>query len=237
MKDVLIHLAGLLEFASQDSYRRLSLLHDVERTVSPWIDSLNLEFLEKDGKSEHREDLLRLRDLFRDFDALSLEEKRQRVQKAQGILTRFLQEKEKSQPALPITSALLRLREPVHYLKGVGPRIGELLARKGVHTIEDLLYFLPRRYEDRRQVIPIAHAVPGKRATIQGRIVEARLRQHRFRKTFDAVIEDETGRLLASWFRGNPVYLKFTLKPGQLIIFTGEIRIFNNQKRDRKSVV
>ncbi|HLW54405.1 MAG TPA: hypothetical protein VKW06_16330, partial [Candidatus Angelobacter sp.] len=44
---------------------------------------------------------------------------------------------------------MLELSTPVQYVKGVGPRIGEILATKGIHTVGDLLHYLPFRYEDR----------------------------------------------------------------------------------------
>ena len=44
-----------------------------------------------------------------------------------------------------------RLSTPIQYVKGVGPKLSKILERKGIQTVEDALYFLPRAYEDRRQ--------------------------------------------------------------------------------------
>ena len=53
------------------------------------------------------------------------------------------------------------LSSRVQSVHGVGPRIAELLAKKSLFTIEDLLYFLPRRYEDRRMICRITESIPG----------------------------------------------------------------------------
>jgi RecG-like helicase len=44
---------------------------------------------------------------------------------------------------------------PIQFVKGVGPRLGEKLAARGIRTPHDALYFFPKDYEDRRKVIPI----------------------------------------------------------------------------------
>jgi len=45
---------------------------------------------------------------------------------------------------------MLELTTPVQYVKGIGPRLADVLAAKGIHTVDDLLHYLPFRYEDRR---------------------------------------------------------------------------------------
>jgi ATP-dependent DNA helicase RecG len=56
---------------------------------------------------------------------------------------------------------MLELSTPVQYVKGVGPRIGEVLAAKGIHTVGDLLHYLPFRYEDRLNPRGISELRPG----------------------------------------------------------------------------
>ena len=71
------------------------------------------------------------------------------------------------------------LATPLQFLKGVGPRRAADLARAGLHTIEDLLYRFPLRYEDRSRLQPIASLKPGVKASITGRIVHTALRSTR----------------------------------------------------------
>ena len=56
------------------------------------------------------------------------------------------------------------LSSEVQFLKGVGPRVALTLAAKGLHTIEDLLYYLPFRYEDRLNPRSIEQLQPGEMA-------------------------------------------------------------------------
>ena len=61
---------------------------------------------------------------------------------------------------------MAELTTPVQYLKGVGPRLADLLAAKGLHTVEDLLYYLPFRYEDRLNPRGIAELREGEMASV-----------------------------------------------------------------------
>jgi ATP-dependent DNA helicase RecG len=93
--------------------------------------------------------------------------------------------------------AVSSLADPVTVLRGVGSERAALLARLEVRTIVDLLRLGPRRYEDRRQLDPIAalalHAV----ATTHRRIVAQGVKywKQRQRSLFEFVLEDGTGRL------------------------------------------
>ena len=60
------------------------------------------------------------------------------------------------------------LQTPLRYLKGIGPKRAEQLAAFGLQTVEDLLYHLPFRYEDRRQVKNIDQAIVGQEETFIG---------------------------------------------------------------------
>jgi ATP-dependent DNA helicase RecG len=61
---------------------------------------------------------------------------------------------------------MLELSTPVQYVKGIGPRIAEILAAKGISTVDDLLHYLPFRYEDRLNPRGIAELRPGEMATV-----------------------------------------------------------------------
>ena len=66
------------------------------------------------------------------------------------------------------------LDQSIQYVKGVGPKFAQLLARKGISTLEDAIYFLPRAYEDRRRLTPLGQLVPKQTATVYGKIVSSR---------------------------------------------------------------
>jgi ATP-dependent DNA helicase RecG len=108
----------------------------------------------------------------------------------------------------------------------VGPRISALLEKKGLATVEDLLYFLPRRYEDRREIRKIAAAIFGRRETVVGKVTAAGFRQYGRRRLFEAAVEDGTGTILCKWFQGGSAYLKRVFQEGSTVILTGEVRGF-----------
>ena len=66
---------------------------------------------------------------------------------------------------------LRALQTPLRYLKGVGPKRGEHLETLGLHTVEDLLYHLPFRYEDRREIQTVRDAQVGREQSFTGKIV------------------------------------------------------------------
>ncbi|HOD34550.1 MAG TPA: ATP-dependent DNA helicase RecG [Syntrophales bacterium] len=127
-------------------------------------------------------------------------------------------------------SSFEKLTLPVRYVKGVGPRLSALLERKGLITVEDMIYFLPRKYEDRRVVKSISATQPGVKETIVGEVHSAQIRPYRRRKVFEVRVADETGTLTAKWFHGNYPFLKKIFERGRRVIFTGEIKGFLFEK-------
>jgi len=125
-----------------------------------------------------------------------------------------------------------RLETPIQYVKGVGPKLAMLFERKGIRTVEDALYFLPRCYEDRRRVKKIVELKAGQRETGFGEIVLSgmALFAQRRSKVFEAVVGDGSGVVTLKWFRGNERYLFNRFKKGTKLIFSGGVRWFNHQK-------
>ncbi|HEY4587960.1 MAG TPA: DNA helicase RecG, partial [Thermoanaerobaculia bacterium] len=84
----------------------------------------------------------------------------------------------------------------------MGPARARDLARAGLHTVRDLIFHLPFRYEDRRGTLPVAAATAGAAATFRGRLVGVRRIRTR-RRSFSLVrgfVEDASGRLAVVWF-------------------------------------
>lgn len=125
-----------------------------------------------------------------------------------------------------------RLQMPIQYVKGVGPKLAKLFEKKGIFTVEDALYFLPRCYEDRRNIKKISELKVGRKETGFGEILLSGfvLYQNRRKRIFEAVIGDGTGTIVLKWFQGNEKYLKERFKKGRRLIFSGEVRWFNYQK-------
>jgi ATP-dependent DNA helicase RecG len=115
------------------------------------------------------------------------------------------------------------LQTPLQYLKGVGPRKAADFKRAGLHTIEDLLYRFPLRYEDRSKLRPIAALRVGEKASIAGEIVQCGLRPTRRPglRIFEALVRDGSGSVRVAWF--NSPYLKDQLRARQQLILFGAL--------------
>jgi ATP-dependent DNA helicase RecG len=113
------------------------------------------------------------------------------------------------------------LASPVQFVKGVGPQRAEALAREGVSTLEDLLFHVPMRYEDRRQLGRIADLRPGMKVSVSGTIEVAGLRRARRLTLYEVRIADGSGRLKALWF--NQPFLKDTLPRGAQVVLYGTV--------------
>jgi ATP-dependent DNA helicase RecG len=119
----------------------------------------------------------------------------------------------------------LTLSTGVRMLKGVGPQRAELLAKRGVHTLEDLLAYLPFRYEDRVHFSAIRDIQPGGTYTIRARVASgSAVRSFRKRGAiFHLLVRDDTGSLACKFFHGG--YLEGRLAQGQLIVLHGKAEI------------
>jgi ATP-dependent DNA helicase RecG len=122
----------------------------------------------------------------------------------------------------------LPLTTEVRMLKGVGPQRAEMLAKRGIRTFEDLLAYLPFRYEDRIHFSTIREIQPGGTYTIRARVSSGGAVQslRGFRKAdavYHLLVQDDTGSLPCKFFHGG--YLEGRLKPGQLVILHGKAEI------------
>ena len=123
------------------------------------------------------------------------------------------------------TQALNDSARPLRFLKGVGPRKAQDLAREGLVTIEDLLCRLPFRYEDRRAVTAVASLRPALRTCVVGEIRSAALTRTRRRgfTIFRALLSDSTGSIRCVWM--NQPFLAEILTPGTATMLFGDVTV------------
>lgn len=113
-------------------------------------------------------------------------------------------------------------RLPCHSLRGVGKNIAERLAKIGLHCVQDLLFHLPSRYQDRTRIYPIGHLAPGDHVVIDGTI-EAVSAPVGGRTRLLCQMRDVTGRITLRFFHVNPIQRQH-LQPGTALRCFGEVR-------------
>ncbi len=120
----------------------------------------------------------------------------------------------------------LTLTTEVRMIKGVGPQRAELLAKRGIHTFEDLLAYLPFRYEDRIHFSDIKDIQPNGTYTIRARVMSGQAIPNKFAHNaiYHLLVQDAAGGLLpCKFFHGG--YLEGRLKPGQQLVLHGKVEI------------
>jgi ATP-dependent DNA helicase RecG len=109
----------------------------------------------------------------------------------------------------------------VQYVKGIGPRLAEVLAGKGIHTVDDLLHYLPFRYEDRLNPRGIPELRAGEMATVIAEVRNSGLFRTRRMPIFQMTAGQGRARLKCIWF--NAAYLRDKFKPGQVVALYGKV--------------
>jgi ATP-dependent DNA helicase RecG len=107
------------------------------------------------------------------------------------------------------------------YVKGVGPKVAELLASKGIQTAEDLLYHLPFRYEDRQNPRSLDELVPGETASVIAEVRGSALLRTRRMPIFEMTVGQGRLALKCIWFNGS--YLEGKFQAGQTVAVYGKV--------------
>ena len=113
------------------------------------------------------------------------------------------------------------LDTPIQFVRGIGPGIAKSLAEKNILTVEDLLYHLPFRYEDRLHPTPIDALKAGEMASVIGEVRGTALLRTRSMPIFEMTLGQNLTALKAMWFHGG--YLKDRFKPGQMVALYGKV--------------
>ena len=110
----------------------------------------------------------------------------------------------------------------VSALRGVGPQVAKKLARLGIRTVQDVLFHLPFRYQDRTRLSPIGQVQPGQEVLVHGEVLLSAARPGR-RRSLVTMISDNTGTLTMRQFHFSAAQQR-TLKRGRWIQCYGEVR-------------
>ena len=229
-------VARPIEFATRDDFAHLPTVKNLSHFV---VSQVMLALSDHVYPRAIEALLLQLRGVFlEDLHRLPAGEPQRRLQDALAILgmlrdavhphARAWQEPD---PLVMAESPLKKIpvqlwwEQPIRFEKGVGPKRTALLQRFRVETVEDALWTLPWRYEDRSVMTPIGQLTPGVQASICGTIIRSVAKKARSRRLsiLDIVVEDVTGRLQAVFF--NQPFLEQLFPVGTRVMLTGRVVI------------
>lgn len=226
LKDILRAIEKPLAFASKNNF---AALHTV-KGLDILIPHLAEKALALGPPSETCNLLMELKELFKSFASMSTTSQQQLVQYALSSLQHINHKAKTTSAHLLHENILDILNTPVSTVKGVGPKTAQALDRKGIKTVEDMLYFLPRTYIDRRKVVKVAHLTPGTHALVIGTVVRTVLSTLAGRKKiFSMIVADDTGMLSAKWFHlnaGHRAMLEKEFPNGRRVLLAGMVSRF-----------
>ncbi len=116
---------------------------------------------------------------------------------------------------------MLEPSTPVQYVKGVGPRLAAILAAKGIETVDDLLHYLPFRYEDRLNPRSVGELRAGEMATVIAEVRNSGMFRTRRMPIFQLTVGEGRSRLKCLWF--NAAYLQGLFQAGQMVALYGKV--------------
>ncbi|HWP48679.1 MAG TPA: ATP-dependent DNA helicase RecG [Candidatus Limnocylindrales bacterium] len=235
-----------LQYAAKNNFANIERVQDLEKTVLSCIRNLDIQSL----PSGIQQKLQVLEGLFQGYDTVPRQRKIEIITEALQVIDaisgrgeeetrRYGDEKVSPVSQSPYTSgpqnasesqnddfdvSPFSLSTPLQYIKGVGPKRAQILKKLNLTTVEDALFFLPRRYEDRRHIKTIAALEAEAWETVYGEVKNTGVVTTPRQKTkiFEAFIGDDSGTLVAKWF--NQPYLKQIFKKGSKVILYGKVK-------------
>ena len=129
----------------------------------------------------------------------------------------------RSSPPLTVEGKSAALTAPITVLPGVGPRHGLTLTRLGLHTLGDMLYYFPRRYDDYSQLKTISRLFYGEETTVIGTLdfVTSRTLRGGHAQIVEGLVSDGSGALRLTWF--NQPWIVKKLHPGMPVVLSGKV--------------
>ncbi len=216
-KRLLFTLMRPFFLAQRDGYAALGKIKYLETFVG-----MLLERLIPLAPEWQRPVLNSLPAVIKGFDEADLEEKKQKIEKAFSLF-------EKIRQPSPQWEVLFTALEKIPLFTKRWQRV---FKKKGMCFLEDVLYFLPNRYEDFRHIKHIREVKPGETALVKGKIVASGIlpvKQGR-KRLYKVVISDGTGYLAGIWFNYQLSYMQTEFKRQREVVFFGEVKGYTGEK-------
>jgi len=124
-----------------------------------------------------------------------------------------------------VAFAAIELNTSIQYIKGVGPARAEALSKVGIETVEDLLYYFPRRHLDRTTITTCNNLKKDSIQTVVGVIKSSGFKTFRKGKLFQSLLYDGTGYLTLTWFNGAK-YIQNSIKVGDRLAVHGKVEFY-----------
>ncbi|MFQ5587095.1 MAG: ATP-dependent DNA helicase RecG, partial [Thermodesulfobacteriota bacterium] len=225
LSPILASLLKPLTFAAKDNFHHIESVKGLE----PLIDALCSEALSCDCPHDMKHIFTSLKGLFKGYDLLERGEKEGRITTALEAIRKV--ERAMSTGSLEaVRRGLDLLVTPLSEVKGIGARLAGRLEKKGLRSVEDMLYFFPIRYEDRRNIKKVSALGVGTKEVIIAEILALGEVFYGRRRIFEMAVGDETGILKAKWFHYRLPYMKRRYKAGQRLLLFGEVTSYGGQK-------
>lgn len=232
LEKILRSLETPLLFASRNNFSNLDKVPGLGEDVR----RISTKLLAGKFPEEIKVPVTALRNSFSDFKRLTRSEKTKRISSALAAVRRIKTASARlSESGVPPHSQSERKSSPrsrdggflesVADIPGVGTKAAGLLEKRSVRTIYDILFYCPRKYDDRRKIVSISDAVPEESCTVRGTVASVADIRNRRRKFFQVVISDGTDRLRLTWFNYNPSYLRGFFKKGRSFIVHGKVSL------------
>ena len=224
-----------LSFAARDNFTPLEKIKDLGPTARRIIEGME----RAPDFERYRAEVTRLVGLFREFEGLPVEKKRDVIRESLSIVPTLIGSGRLDSTSVPetrpsahpdITACLEKLKTPIEYVKGVGPRRGELLRKRDITTVEDLLFLFPRYYIDVRKLKKIRELVHKEQAALVVEVMAAgeKFSRRTHKRIYELIVTDGRDVMSLVWF--NAAYMKGRFKSGQRLLVRGVVSEYNLRK-------
>lgn len=218
-----------LTYATKNNFAHLKSLKGFDALVE------GLCVRAKDEDDQSKDLLWKVRAMTIGFDLKDDEEKKLTLKNISSLLGSQLEPESSTQlPVKPldIISAkknIEMLSKPVQFVKGVGPKVAEMFKKKGIETVEDLLYYMPFRYEDRSKVKEISDLEIGESQSFTGEVLAFGEAGYGRRKVFEVALGDGSSVIMLKWFHYRGAYMEKKFHVGDKVKVYGTVKRFGSK--------